>query len=235
MTMKSFKQYIWFLIILLSYVCQACGPAQKSVPATVPTAEPVATLPLPVTAINTATPFIFPTATVLPTPTQVVVSVTAIKGNLFIRRGPDLAFNPIAVLNEGQSAMAMQRDVLANWLQIPIPDQPGKTGWVSIQSHFSTVSGDVMSLPEYTQTVWPVGASLRNCTHDQMEADPAGIIIPPVDKFPDNEVQLNPGSYFIRDIDVEHSPTVLKVQIAEGSAIDILTDGTGEHKKCPVP
>jgi hypothetical protein len=228
-------QYIWFLIVLVSIICQSCSPSQKTVPTTILSPNAVTALSTPVIELTTATPFIFPTATLLPTQTQVVVSVTAIKGNLFIRRGPDLAFNPIAVLNDGQTAMAIQRDVLANWLQIPIPSLPGKTGWVSIQSHFSTVSGDVMSLPEYNQTVWPVGASLRNCTHDQMEADPAGIVIPPIDNFPDNEVQLNPGSYFIRDIDVEHSPTVLKVQIVEGSALDILTDGNGVRKKCPLP
>ena len=161
--------------------------------------------------------------------------MAATKGNLFIRRGPDLGFNPIAVLKDGQSARALARDVLSNWLQIPIPGQPDKSGWVSIQTHYSVVSGDVMNLPELAQTYWPVAASLRNCTHHQMEADPAGIVLPPVDQFPDNEVQMNPGTYAIRDIDVDRSPVVAEVVLQEGSAIDIRTDGDGVRKKCPIP
>ena len=134
-----------------------------------------------------------------------------------------------------KSVTAFERDVLANWLQIPVPDQPGKMGWVSIQSHFSVVSGDVMSLPEYTQTEWPVGASFQNCTHHQMEVDPLGIFIPSVDNFPDNEILMNPGTYIIRDTDVEGSPVVSEVQLREGSAVDIRTDGNGERKNCPLP
>jgi hypothetical protein len=235
MRLKYSKFATFFLVVVLCAAVPGCNPFQKPLPPTplgtsVETALPFLTAP-----VTTATASVVPTATFLPTQTPKVVTVAATKGNLFIRRGPDLGFNPIAVLREGQSARALSRDVLSNWLQIPIPDQPDKTGWVSIQTHYSVVSGDVMDLPEFTQTYWPAAASLRNCTHHQMQADPAGIVLPPVDQFPENEVQMNPGTYAIRDIDVDHSPVVAEVVLQEGSAIDIRTDGDGVRKKCPIP
>jgi hypothetical protein len=161
--------------------------------------------------------------------------LTAVKGNLFIRRGPNLAFNPISVLMAGQSAPALARDVLGTWVQIPIPGNPEKYGWVSLQTDYSFLSGDVMSLREITPTYWPDLAFLRNCTFHEMVTDPGGIVIPSLDNFPANEVQINPGAYRIFDTAVDGSPEVLKVELREGSAIDIRTDGDGEHRKCPAP
>lgn len=100
---------------------------------------------------------------------------------------------------------------------------------------FTDVTGDVRSLPELEPTYWPVPAFLRNCTHDEMIADPGGILIPPVDSFPENDLRLNPGTYVIRDLDVDNYPEVLTVDLREGSAIDIRVNGYGEKKKCPLP
>jgi hypothetical protein len=161
--------------------------------------------------------------------------VSAVKGNLFIRRGPDLAYDSVSVLMDGQSAKALARDVLSKWVQISIPDDPQKTGWISIQSHYTIVSGDVASLPEVTPTDWPMLAFLQNCTHHLMRADPGGIFIPAVDHFQENYAQLNPGVYTVYDIEVDGSPEVLQVEIKEGSEIDIRDDGNGEHRKCPTP
>ena len=232
MFLKFSKLYIWRLLVVCAVALQACSSSQKIISVTATEAAP---LPSATIAVPTATPSAIPTATILSTRTPEVVTVAAANGNLFIRRGPDLGFNPISVLLDGQSATALSRDVLSNWLQIPVPGQPDKMGWVSIQSHYSVVSGDVMSLPEFTQTEWPVSASLQNCTHHQMEVDPLGIPIPSVDNFPDNEILMNPGTYIIRDTDVEGSPVVSEVQLREGSAVDIRTDGNGERKKCPLP
>jgi hypothetical protein len=235
MSLKTPNYYFWFLIALLAFIGQACGVTQKPIPATPTAIFSVTETPSPSVELYTTSPSIISTATLLPTLTAEPVTVVALKGDLFIRRGPDLAFNPISVLKDGQSATALSRDVLGDWLQIPLPDQPSVSGWISIQSHFTVVNGDVMSLPEFNQTDWPVAASLRNCTHHQMEADPAGIILPPVDNFPDNEVRINPGTYIIHDIDMDGNPSVLKVVLKEGSAVDVRTDGTGERRKCPIP
>lgn len=161
--------------------------------------------------------------------------VAAVKGNVFIRRGPDLAFDPVSVLMDGQRARALARDVLAKWVQIPIPGQGQRTGWVSVQTRFVALTGDILQLPELTPTDWPVLASLRNCTLHAMEADPGGIPIPAVTAFPDNDVPINPGIYTIHDTAVDDSPQVMKVEIREGLHIDIREDGDGNHKKCPLP
>jgi len=232
MLLKSSKLYIWNLVVMSAIALQACNSPQKIVPTTPTEAEP---LPSSTTVSSTPTSPAIPTGTRSPTPAPAVVKVAAVKGNLFIRRGPDLGFNPISVLLDGQSETALARDVLSSWLQIAIPGQPDKTGWVSIQSQYSVVSGDVLSLPEFTQTERPVSASLQNCTHHQMEVDPVGILIPSIDNFPDNEVLMNPGTYLIRDTEVEDSPVVSEVQLKEGSAVDIRADGNGERKKCPIP
>jgi hypothetical protein len=169
------------------------------------------------------------------TPVPPTILVSAAKGNVFIRRGPDLAYNAISVLMDGQSARALARDVLAKWVQIPIPGHPKETGWISIQTRFVAVSGNVMELTEVIPTNWPVLASIRNCTRHYMEVNPGSIIIPAVYDFPENDVQINPGVYTIHDIEVDGSPEVMEVEVKEGLQIDIIYDGDGDRKKCPLP
>jgi len=161
--------------------------------------------------------------------------VTATNGNVFIRRGPDFAFNAIGVLFDGQSATALARDVLTEWIEVPMPGQANQMGWVSIQSQYTLVDGDATTLPEVEPTYYPVGASLRNCTFHQMLITPGNIILPSLDNFPANEVRVNPGAYVVLDTDVDGYPQVLKVEVREGSSIDVRVDGDGEKRKCPVP
>jgi len=218
-------------------VMVASGCASAAIPAT---SSPEFTKTVPSLPSSTAVAFTtgltpVPTETMFPTPTLQAIVVTAAKGNVFIRRGPDLAYDAVSVLMDGQSVKALARDVLAKWLQITIPGHPEKTGWISIQTHFVSVSGEVMSLPEITPADWPVLASLRNCTNHLMVVDPGGILIPAVDNFPENDVQINPGIYTIHDGEVDGSPEVMEVEIIEGSDIDIRDDGDGNHKKCVLP
>jgi hypothetical protein len=166
--------------------------------------------------------------------TVVHVEVRA-RGNLFIRRGPNLAFNAIAVLPKGEVVPATARDVLSDWVMIPVPGNAQRFGWVSIMSEFTEIAGDVTRLPEIEPTEWPQLAFLRNCTYHELYANPGGIVIPAVQNFPDNDVRVNPGVYTVIDVDVDGYPEVLTVEIQEASAVDILIDGNGEKKKCPVP
>jgi hypothetical protein len=170
-----------------------------------------------------------------PTASLPTVVVAATKGNIFIRRGPNVAFNPIAALLRGESATASGRDVLASWLQIQIPGGAGRTGWISIATEFTTVQGDVRGLPEIEATDFPIPAFLQNCTHHQMSVDPGGIVLPSVDNFPENNVRINPGNYAVHDMDIDEYPEVMKVDLKEGSAIDVNVDGNGEKKKCVAP
>ncbi len=135
----------------------------------------------------------------------------------------------------GQSATALARDVLAEWLEVPLSAQPEQTGWISIQTSYTVVTGDVQTLPEVEPTYFPVPASLRNCTYHQMLITPGDIILPPLDSFPANDVQLNPGTYVVIDTDVDTYPQVLKVELREGSEVDVRVDGSGEKHKCPAP
>jgi hypothetical protein len=226
------------IAILLAVSAQACSTARidSATPSTEPSSAPT---DFPTAFSTTATQ---PPAINTPLPTSAStassvarVIVTATKGNVFIRRGPDFAFNAIGVLFHDQSATALARDVLAEWVQVSMPGQPNQMGWVSIQSQYTMVDGDVMTLPEVQPTYFPVAASLRNCTFHQMLITPGNIILPSLDNFPANEVRVNPGAYVVLDTDVDGYPQVLKVEMREGSAVDVRVDGNGEKRKCPVP
>jgi hypothetical protein len=223
------------LLLVLSMMIAGCAPQGLPASPTVAATQTVFSSSLPVTATSAATATLIPTLPASPTPMPQAVTVAAVKGNLFIRRGPDMAFNPVAVLADGQSAAALGRDVLAKWLEIPLPGDPEKNGWVSIQTTYSAVSGDVTKLPAIEPTDWPVPAFLRNCTFHNMTAEPGGILLPALTSYPANDVRVNPGMYRVYDTDVEGSPEVLKVELREGSAIDIRLDGNGFSKKCPQP
>ncbi len=146
-----------------------------------------------------------------------------------------MAFDPVGALMDGQSETATARDPLSKWLQIPIPGQEGKAGWISIQTTYSSITGDVMSLPEAAPAVWPVLAFIQNCMSDQMEIDPGAIVLPSSAYFPDNRIQINPGVYTIHDTTVTGSPEVMKVEVREGSEISVTVDGSGHKHKCPAP
>ncbi len=238
MNNKSSKTFLWLILIFIFSV-QACGPATQpatstAMPVSSPTQAATATpIPSPTLEPFTATPLATSTASLTATATLPVVTVTAVKGNLFIRRGPDTGFNPISVLMDGQTATVISRDVLAQWVQIPLPNQPDKTGWVSIQTTFSVISGDVMALPDELPNEWPVPAYLRNCTYHNMQIQPGDITLPSLGYYPDNDVRLDPGTYTVYDTEVAGNPEVLTAQISEGSEIDVRVDGNGEKRKCP--
>ena len=182
--------------------------------------------PAPATATATET-FLAPTETSIPT-----VTISAIKGNLFIRRGPDMAFNPISVLYKDTSAKVIARDVLSNWVKVIIPDSDN-TGWISLKTKYSQIDGDIKTLPELAPTEWPVAAYLRNCTHHQMYVLPAEVVLLSSYNQPENMVWLYPGTYTVYDLEVSGEPEVTTVEIREGITVEIQDDGTGEHRKCP--
>lgn len=240
MSSKAPPIRFWLAAVLSSILLQSCASATANLGTSTPHPNFVASAlttasPRPTVQETRTAPTAMTATFIAPTIVPSRVTVTAVNGNIFIRRGPDLAFNSISVLTKGQTAIARARDVLARWLEIEVPGDPERTGWITIVTSYTSVAGDVQGLPEVEQTIWPELASLRNCTHHLMTTDPGGVDIPPVDYFPDNEVRINPGVYSILDLDVDKYPEVLSVTIREGSALDILTDGTGEKKKCPLP
>jgi hypothetical protein len=237
MTTRLITKQYWIIAFALALLIQACAAGNaaetRNVSATQEKA-PLSETPLPENHVPTQTPEAAPpTSTEAPTPTLSIVKVTAVKGNLYIRRGPGMAYNPIGVLKKGESAYGLARDVLSTWIQINIPGQPDKTGWVSIQTDYSEVSGSVRDLPEYITTDWPIASYLRNCTHHQMIVQPGDTIIPSVFGYPDNEVWIYPGHYTVYDYDHPDQPEIMVVDLREGIEIDIREDGSGEKRKCP--
>lgn len=226
-----------FSIFLLAVMTQACVSLRLDTPA-LPTPRTIETVSLeesnPTATATEITEVPSPTVTltVIPTTALSNVTITAVKGNLNIRRGPDVAYNPIGVLYKGTSAKVIAHDVLTKWAQIVIPNSD-KTGWVSLLTSYSSLEGDLASLPGFTITDWPVIAYLRNCTHHQMFIMPGEITLPSSYGYPENEIWLNPGNYIVYDLDMPDLPEVMSFDIREGQEVEIVDDGTGEHRLCP--
>jgi hypothetical protein len=236
---KPSRKYRSIAIVLLFVLfTQACAQTglDTTLPA-LPTARDIEPTSTEVRSAPSATPTVqveIPTATeIAPTPTSSLpkVSISAVKGNLFIRRGPDMGFNPIDVLYKDTSAKVLARDVLSKWVQIKIP-KTGQTGWVSTQTQYSLVEGDLENVPEQLPTEWPVAAYIQNCTYHQMYVMPIEMVIPSILSSPDNEIRVNPGNYTVYDIDVSGEPEVKEIVVKEGSQIEIVDDGSGDHHKC---
>ena len=242
MSTRSSKIYFCLLLLVLIVSNQACVVSKNPPIAGTPFTFVTQSSPADSSTLITSTPearisstpsSTFPVDGIMPSSTPSSVTITAVNGNLFIRRGPGLAYNPIALLLKGQSALVLAHDVLVNWVEVPIPTLPGKTGWVSIQTVFSSVSGNLMDMPEILPTGWPVPAYLRNCTYDQMIVEPGDTTLPSVNNNPDNEVWIYPGIHNVFDTDVDGQPEVLTVDLKEGMTVDVRVDGNGDHRKCP--
>ena len=216
-------------------VLAACSPLSSPPPSP---SSVVSAVPSGIALVATVGPSSTPPVQAHPVlPSAIVTSPVRVLalGNVYIRRGPDLAFNSIAYLSKGAVVTATGRNVLSSWLRVSLPEDSSRIGWISIMSEFTDVRGDLDSLPEIDPQEWPELASVRNCTYHELWVEPAGLSLPPVYEFPNNDLRLNPGTYSILDTDVEGYPEVLKVDLREGVTIEVLVDGLGEKKKCPPP
>jgi hypothetical protein len=228
--MTQRKSLLFFL--LLVFLVQACNMQATSntteEPVAQKTAAPAFTqVPPTRTQIAiTATKIIFPSVTPAPK-----VTITAVKGNLFIRRGPDMAYNPIDVLYKGTTVTAYMRDVLSKWVQITIP-KSDKTGWVSLQTEYSKVEGNVDALPEFKITDWPLPSYVRNCTHHKIVLYPGEIYIDSEVFEPENVAWVYPGHYYVFDIDMPDPVRLESIVTSEGKTVDVRIDGADERRKC---
>lgn len=223
-------------ILFLALFAQGCqlnsqtiDDVQQTATAIVSTATPIPTnTPLP-------PPTIAPTSTViLPTPIP-SVTITATDGNIYIRRGPGLPYNPIGILQKGTSAQVIAQDVLSDWVQINIPDMDGATGWVSLQTPYSSLEGDLTQLPNFTFTEWPAPAYIKNCTEHDMYISPGDIYLYSLytnAKYL-NEVQVDPGTYIAYDMFYPEEPEAQTLEVREGVTAYITINGVGEGHKCP--
>jgi len=190
-------------------------------------------------ATATATPLPSPTPapadpTVTPprSPTSSSFTVTASAGNLTIRRGPGLAYDSVGFLLNGVSAAASGKSSDGGWLYVENPDKPGGFGWVSARSRFLSSSGDPTGLPVMAANP-PQPSFLRNCTFHPMKIIPGEMVLKEQFDAPNNRRQLSPGTYEAFDMNQEGIPKVLTVDLREGQAKDIVTDGLGNTYACP--
>jgi hypothetical protein len=222
-----------FLIILLLVVSTSgCLRAGLNALPAVPTAQDIGQVATESIVETSLTPALAMKKTPSPTATEAIptitflpkVTISAVRGNLFIRRGPGFEYNP--------SADVIARDVLSKWVQVAI-ENTAETGWISIQSQYSELNGELESLPDFTFTDWPVPAYLYNCTEHDMYIMPGEILITSYFTHPDNQAWINPGTYTVYDATLPDLPEVTTVNIREGENQAILYDGSGNHHKCP--
>jgi hypothetical protein len=234
MSLKLSKFFFGFLVVVLTITTAACGTSQVSVPTVTEdtTETPTSIIPTAnvqsVSLVQSATPAI----QVTPSPTSDIVEVTAVNGELSVRTGPDISFDAIAKLKDGETVTALARSIMDGWVQIQIPSQAGQTGWISIQTKYSIVNGNVLDLPRIDVVEWNVGSYLNNCTSHQMIVKPGDVIIQPVGNSADNRVWFSPGSYSVYDLDVAGQPVVANLRVLGHSEYRIRKDGNGQRWDC---
>jgi uncharacterized protein YgiM (DUF1202 family) len=235
MYLKTSKYFLACLIVVFAVTSQACGVSQKATPAMAEsptsftaTADIQNTIPTASATVPST-----PTLTVVPSLTSPTVTVTAVNGKLAIRSGPDMTFDAIATLNQGETVTALARSILNGWIQVPIPSRDGETGWVSTLTDYSTVSGNVLDLPRIDVVEWPVGSYLVNCTTHQMVVEPGDKTLQPVSDSPENRVWFSPGLYKIYDFDVSGHPQVKDLNLLSRTEVKIIKDGDGQESECP--
>ena len=215
---------------------QGCSPSQpQAIIDEAPQTEEAAV----VVSTETATPLPTPTpvpATEVPPTLQAAptVRVTAIDGNLYIRRGPGTEYDRIGLLKKGESADVIGQDVLSKWVQINIPNTKN-TGWVSLLTPFSQIDGDLSAIPSFTFKEWPEPAYIKNCTEHDMLIGPNEIYLFSLwtnSKYL-NEEQFDPGVYEIYDLFVPGEPLVQTIDLQEGETFYITLNGLGVEHNCP--
>ena len=193
------------------------------------TALPTATLPASVFEAQSATPTSTSPPATIPTPRQVTFTVE--NGNLNVRRGPSVDYNYVGVLYDGETALAVGRDRISRWVLIELPGQTGVRGWVTTETDYSAVQGDISSLPFVT--VEPASpAYIRNCTKHEMIVYPPEVQLLTKYDDPYNEERFGVGTYQVYDLENPKDEAIQTINLSEGKTVDILYDWNGEKSKC---
>jgi hypothetical protein len=226
------RKVILFILIFIFLI--GCAPQQVTTDDRPQTATATS---VQSSVISTSTPLNTPTVVPV-TPTlsspQPLVTITAARGNLYIRRGPDMAYSRIGVLKKGESAEVIGQDVLSRWVQIKIPNSDS-TGWVSIMTNFSEITGDLKTIPNFTFTDYPKPAYIKNCTEHELHIEPGDLYL--YNLYTNakylNEVQVDSGVYYIYDATLPDVPLIQTVDVQEGEIVYVTVNGLGESHKCP--
>lgn len=224
-----------FLFIVFALISLACNLGAQTASTPEPTAIPLSSTATATIEIlqptDTSLPTQEPTSGIVASATPAGVIITAATGNINIRRGPGVAYNVLAGMVEGTSATASGRTEDGLWLFIPLPSDATQFGWISTQTGYSQLQGDVLSLP-IQPFLPPVPAYIRNCTFHPMLVKPGDVLLKDQTLSPDNKKQFNPGEYKIYDQAVSNT-LVKTLKISEGDSVDIGKDGLGNTYTCP--
>ncbi|GJQ35926.1 MAG: hypothetical protein JETCAE01_19360 [Anaerolineaceae bacterium] len=225
--------------LLISLIAQGCFFARigNESPSSAQTESPLESTP---TTRPEFSP-LPPTATLIPVSAQLAtpeslssVRIIASEGNLYIRRGPGTEYNRIGLLQKGETAQVIGRDVLSKWVQVIIPNTEF-TGWVSLLTPFTKLEGDLSRVESFTFTDWPQPAYIKNCTEHDLIIGPDELYL--YNLFTNsrylNEVQVDPGVYDIYDLFLPDEPKIQTVDVQEGETIYITVDGNGTEHLCP--
>ena len=229
------NNHLFAILILVAamFACNLPG-SQGQEPSPTSTEAVINTKPTlsPTEASVPATSTTLPSLTLEPSPTSNVVMITASGGNINIRRGPGVGYNPIAIFENGQSAVAAARNADGSWLNISLPGGSGQSGWINAKTQYSSITGDVNLLPVNSVTA-PEPAYIRNCTFHVMLVQPGETRIKNQTESPNNKLQFNPGNYEVFDTSVDGKKPVKTINLREGDTIDITKDGLENSYSCP--
>jgi hypothetical protein len=249
MTGKLKVQTLIVLLLLVTLVVQGCAPsvtngtetaqvaaAPGEIPTWTPRPEDLTLAALPTAtrpAADTPTAAVTPTSaeTTLVTPTPKTVSVAMMGGNLFVRRGPGLEYNYVGVLYDGDTTIATGRDLISRWIRIELPSKPGVEGWITTETDYTRIYGDISNLP-FIKTEPASPAFIRNCTKHEILILPADVYLLSKYEEPYNEEQFNVGVYQVYDTDIPGNMRLEDVSLSEGKTVDIRYDGSGDKSKC---
>ena len=234
------------LLILATLVLQSCSPTETTVteavqatsssgeiPTWTPrpqdlTTPPTATKAAPILLTPSTIPTLVDATPIVPTPKN--VSVAIVGGNLFVHRGPSLYHNFVGVLYDGEAVFATGRDRISRWLRVEVPSSPGVVGWITTETEYTRISGDIVNLP-FIETEPAVPAFIRNCTKTTMWILPDDVQL--LDKYnaPYNEEQFIVGRHQVVDPG-NPNVTLEDIELSEGKTVDIRFDGAGDGSKC---
>ena len=108
---------------------------------------------------------------------------------------------------------------------------PGKTGWVTTETDYSVIDGDVSSLP-FISVEPAVSASIRNCTDHTMLILPDDVQLLPRADQPYNEDNFYIGIHQVVDLDASGTVKLEDISLLEGRSVDIIINGDGVKSKC---
>jgi hypothetical protein len=121
----------------------------------------------------------------------VPVQIAASGGNLTIRRGPGVAYNPVGLLRSGESALVVGRNEAGDWAYVERPGEPGKYGWI-YNGNFASLEGDLVS-QRVVRSEPGQPAHHRNCTSHPMRVLPTDFILAERFAEPSNAQQVFQG------------------------------------------